>query len=321
MRVDVHAHYYTQDFADRMDALRGRPRQRNGRVAGAGVSIQQRTELLDEAGIETQVICVGAEQPYFPDSAERAREAARFANDFYKETVEKNGGRYLAFGCVPLPHVEDSLAEAERCLDELDFAGINLACSVAGQPLDTPAFEPFWEEMDRRGAVVFLHPNMHCDAPMMGDYGLEGTAGGCIEDTIAGLRIMYSGLASRLTNFKLIIPHLGGTIPFLWQRIEDATKRRRAAGLDIPLEGSPLDVLRRFYYDTVNNGANALQCTIDAVGVDHVVFGTDYPYLTHKECVDSVLNSGIPQDHIRAILDENAERLLQLERSLQWQPS
>src|SRR5712692_7962308 len=293
MRVDVHAHYYTQGFADRMDALRGRPRQRNGRVAGAGVSIQQRTELLDEAGIETQVICVGAEQPYFPDSAERAREAARFANDFYKETVEKNGGRYLAFGCVPLPHVEDSLAEAERCLDELDFAGINLACSVAGQPLDTPAFEPFWEEMDRRGAVVFLHPNMHCDAPMMGDYGLEGTAGGCIEDTIAGLRIMYSGLASRLTNFKLIIPH----------------------------EGSPLDVLRRFYYDTVNNGANALQCTIDAVGVDHVVFGTDYPYLTHKECVDSVLNSGIPQDHIRAILDENAERLLQLERSLQWQPS
>ena len=90
MRIDVHAHYYTQDFADRMDALRGHARQRQGRVAGAGVTVQQRTDMLDEAGIDTQVICVGAEQPYFPDSPERASEAARMANDFYKETVEKN---------------------------------------------------------------------------------------------------------------------------------------------------------------------------------------------------------------------------------------
>ncbi|HLG69392.1 MAG TPA: amidohydrolase family protein [Chloroflexota bacterium] len=313
MRIDVHAHYYTNEFAERMDAWRGKPRNRGGnRVAGAGVTLQQRGEMLDEAGIELQVICVGAEQPYFPDNQANAVQAARFENDFYKETVEKNGGRYAAFGCVPLPHVDAALAEVTRCLDELGFAGINLACSVAGQPLDTPAFEPFWQEMDRRRAVVFLHPNMHCDAPMMGDWGLEGTAGGCFEDTIAGLRLTFSGWGDKFRNVQLIIPHLGGTLPFLWQRIEDSAGRRRKAGMDIPLQGSPLDVLKRFYYDTVNNGAAALECTIRAVGVDHVLFGTDYPYLTHKECVDSVLNSGLPEAQIRAILDENAEKLLKI---------
>jgi len=312
-RIDVHAHYYTTDFAERMDGLRGRARQRGGAgVAGAGVSIQQRTDMLDEAGIDVQVICVGAEQPYFPDNPANAIEAARFENDYYKETVEKNGGRYSAFGCVPLPHVDQAIREAGRCLDELGFAGINLACSVAGQPLDTPAFEPFWEEMNRRSAVVFLHPNMHCDAPMMGDFGLEGTAGGCFEDTIAGLRLTFSGWGSRFTNLKLIIPHLGGTLPFLWQRIEDSLGRIRRGGLNVPITESPTDVLRRFYYDTVNNGAGALECTINAVGLDHVLFGTDYPYLTHRECVDSVKNSGLRAEWIQAVLDENAQALLHL---------
>ena len=313
MRIDVHAHYYTDDFAARMDGLRGQARQRGGsRPAGAGVSVQQRTDMLDEAGIDTQVICVGAEQPYFPDNAANAVEAAHYANDFYRETVARTGGRYAAFGCVPLPHVDQAIKEACRCLDELGFAGINLACSVAGQPLDTPAFEPFWAELDRRGTVVFLHPNMHCDAPMMGDFGLEGTAGGCFEDTIAGLRLTFSGWGTKFRNLKLVIPHLGGTLPFLWQRIEDSFGRRVAAGMAIPLSESPTDVLKRFYYDTVNNGAVALDCTIRNVGLDHVLFGTDYPYLTHKACVDYVLQSGLPEGHIRAILDENAQALLRL---------
>jgi len=268
--------------------------------------------MLDEAGIDTQVICVGAEQPYFPDNAANAVEAAHYANDFYRETVARTGGRYAAFGCVPLPHVDQAIKEACRCLDELGFAGINLACSVAGQPLDTPAFEPFWAELDRRGTVVFLHPNMHCDAPMMGDFGLEGTAGGCFEDTIAGLRLTFSGWGTKFRNLKLVIPHLGGTLPFLWQRIEDSFGRRVAAGMAIPLSESPTDVLKRFYYDTVNNGAVALDCTIRNVGLDHVLFGTDYPYLTHKACVDYVLQSGLPEGHIRAILDENAQALLRL---------
>jgi 6-methylsalicylate decarboxylase len=311
VRIDVHAHYYTTEFADRMESYRGGPRAQAQRAPGANISLQQRTDMLDEAGIDTQIICVGAQQPYFPNPG-TARDAACFENDFYKEAVEKNGGRYAAFGCVPLPHVDAAIAEAGRCLDELGFAGINLACSVAGQPLDTPAFEPFWAEMDRRATVVFLHPNMHCDAPMMDAFGLEGTAGGCIEDTIAGLRLTFSGVASRYPNFKLIIPHLGGTIPFLWQRIEDSTKRRRAAGMELPLQGSPIDVLKRFYYDTVNNGVAALECTIAAAGVDHVLFGTDYPYLTHKECADHVLQSGLPAGQIRAIMGENAQALLGL---------
>ena len=317
MRIDVHAHYYTDDFAARMDSLRGSARQRGGsRPAGAGVTIQQRTDMLGEARIDTQVICVGAEQPYFPENAANAVEAAHFANDFYKETVEKNGGRYLAFGCVPLPHVDQAIAEAARCLDTLGCAGINLACSVAGQPLDTPAFEPFWAELDRRGTVVFLHPNMHCDAPMMGDFGLEGTAGGCFEDTIAGLRLTFSGWGTRFRNVKLIIPHLGGTLPFLWQRIEDSFGRRQAAGLNIPLAEPPTAVLKRFYYDTVNNGAEALKCTINNVGLDHVLFGTDYPYLSHKACADYVERSGLPDADVQAIMGDNAQALLGLKEGV-----
>ena len=257
LRIDVHAHYYTNEFAEKLESYRGGPRRAGGRAPGAEVTIGQRNDMLDEAGIEVQVLCVGAQQPYFVD-AQNATDAARFENDFYKSVIDKEGGRYTAFGCVPLPHVDQAIVEAARCLDELGYPGINLACSVAGQPLDTPAFEPFWAEMDRRGTIVFLHPNMHCDAPMMDEFGLEGTAGGCFEDTIAGMRLLFSGLAKKYTNFKLIIPHLGGTIPFLWQRIENHYTRAHGGESAKPQLG-------RFYYDTVNNNPASLACTIDAV--------------------------------------------------------
>jgi len=306
LRIDVHAHYYTSEFAERMAQLGSK----RSDVPGGKISIDQRLDLMGEAGIDLQIVCVGAQQPYFP-SASQAAAGARFANDFYRQLCDTRPGRFAAFGCVPLPHVEEAIVEAARCLDELGFPGINLACSVAGQPLDTPAFEPFWAEMDRRQAIVFLHPNMHCDAPMMDSFGLEGVAGGCFEDTIAGLRLTFSGVASRYPNFRLIIPHLGGTIPFLWQRIEDSFGRKRASGdTSSPITEPPTSILRRFYYDTVNNTPASLECTIKAVGIDHVLFGTDFPYLGHKVCSDYVEQSDLPPEHVHAIMEDNAVRLL-----------
>jgi 6-methylsalicylate decarboxylase len=301
MRIDVHAHYYTEQFSERMRGLGG---TRND-VPGGAITLDQRLDMMDGIGVDTQVLCVGAQQPYYPDGA-KAVEAAHFANDFYKEIVEAHDGRFAAFGCVPLPHVDGAIAEAHRCLDELDFPGINLGCAVAGGPLDNPDFEPFWAELNRMKTVVFLHP-LGTGGPLMDAYGLAWTVGGCFEDTIAGLRIAMSGLMQRYPDVEIIVPHLGGTIPFVWQRVIDHAERA-----DKPWA---MDALRRMYYDTVNSTRLALHCTCEAVGAGHVLLGTDFPYLLGpklERCVTYIEQAGLPHEDVTAILDHNAQALLKL---------
>src|SRR5947209_6328744 len=131
MRIDVHAHCYTLPFMERMWGLGCTWRPTEAILNAAGAT-GQRLEHLEAGGGVVQVPSVGAQQPYL-ESAKDAVEAATFANDSYKEVVDAGSGHYRAFGCVPLPHVDEAVAEARRCLDELGFAGINLGCSVAGR--------------------------------------------------------------------------------------------------------------------------------------------------------------------------------------------
>jgi aminocarboxymuconate-semialdehyde decarboxylase len=304
VRIDVHAHYLQPDFSEGM-ARRGARWDSAGR--GVGISLEQRFDIMAEAGIDVQVLSVSAHHPYVAD-AFKAVDAATFANDLYQDLVERSNGRFLAFGCVPLPHVNAAIEEAARCLDDLGMRGITLGCSVRGRPLDDPGFEPLWAELDRRATVVFLHP-MGTGAPLADAFGLTWMVAGCYEDTTAALRLVLSGLTTRYPNVKIIVPHLGGTIPFLWQRLVDSLERNPASAVD------PVLALRRLYYDTVNETPAALRCTCETVGASQLLLGTDYPYLLgekFKRCVTYVQDSGLPQSDVDAILEHNAEALLGL---------
>lgn len=296
MRVDVHAHYYTVPFMERMWGLGCTWRPTQEILDGAGTT-PQRAENLAAGGVDLQVLSVGAQQPYLASVAD-AVEGARFANDFYQEAVVKGDGRYAAFGCVPLPHVDQAIAEARRCLDDLGFLGINLGCSAAGRALDDPEFHPFWAELDRRNAVVFLHP-LGVGGPLQEAFGLAWGVGAIFEDTIAALRLVRSGLTDRFSYVKIIVPHLGGALPFVWERA-GARNPQFAVGL------------RRLYYDTVNRTPASLRCACEIVGAGQLVLGTDYPYSTPRECVSYIEGAGLQADEVASILDRNTPQLLGL---------
>jgi aminocarboxymuconate-semialdehyde decarboxylase len=293
LRIDVHAHYYTPEFMERMWGL-GCTWRPTDQILNASGATPQRLDNLAAGGVDLQVLSVGAQQPYLAGVRD-AVEGAQYANDFYKEAVERGGGHYAAFGCVPLPHVDAAIAEARRCLEELRFRGINLGCSVAGTPLDSPEFEPFWQELNRWRAVVFLHP-LGLAAMMTDAFDLAFNVGGRFEDTVAAMRLVRSGLVDRFPDVRIIVPHLGGAVPFLWRG-----------------EGSPISAgLRRLYYDTVNQAPTSLRCACETVGADRLMLGTDYPYNTPQTCVSYVETSGLAPEQTTAILDGNAQRLLGL---------
>ncbi len=305
MRVDVHAHHYPEKYVNCLTRF-GKDTSHTAKAPGAGVTLDQRLDILDRSGIRVQVLSVGAFQPYFA-GAEEATTAAKVANELYAEVCKKYNGRFEAFAAVPLPHVDAALGEVQRALDELGMIGVNLGCSVAGRPLDDPAFEPVFAELNRRGAVVFLHPQGIGCGPLLEDHGLNFTLGAPFEDTIAALRLVLAGVIHRYPEIRVIVPHLGGTLPFLRMRLDGSLRGRT--------EYKPSEQLKRLWYDTVNENIPSLYCAREAFGADRLLLGTDFPHVhgdRFERCVSYIQQSDLPAEEKTAILDHNAQSLLGL---------
>jgi 6-methylsalicylate decarboxylase len=233
------------------------------------------------------------------------------ANDLYVDLHMRHPERFSAFIGLPLPHVDAALRELDRALGLPGVVGLGLGASVLGKPLDDPAFDPFFEELDRRGTVTFVHPLGAGGGPNSADFGLTWMLGSRFEDTIAMARLILSGLTLRYPNIRFIIPHLGGTMPLFLQRMDNVAERQgwhERHGSSV----MPSDLARRFWFDTVNEQPSALRCACEAFGVERMLLGTDWPMLPSnklKHFVDYVAEA-LPATDAQAVLERNAATLL-----------
>jgi aminocarboxymuconate-semialdehyde decarboxylase len=316
MRVDVHAHHFPEEYIaclERFGNAGARGAVRRAAPAST-MPLPERIALLDSVGIDLQVLSVAAAMPYLADAGQ-ATQAARLGNDLYAAICREYAGRFAAFACLPLPHVAAAVTEAARCLDELGMLGVTVGCSVAGRQLDDPAFEPLWAELDRRAAVLFLHPMGTGVGPSTQEYGLRWMLGAPVEDAIAALRLILSGITTRYPRLRIVVPHLGGVLGFLVQRLDDEADREAPEGVQARVDGPPSAHLRRLWFDTVNLQPSALRCACDALGADRILLGTDFPYLAGPRfaaCVNYTAEAGLPAGDVAAIQGENARTLLKL---------
>ncbi len=310
MRIDVHAHYWTEDYLDLLKDLgRTDTGVARGLGAGGGGELAARLKLMDRAGVEMQVLSACPQSPYVEDRA-KAASAARFVNDQYAGLVGRHRDRFAAFAALPMPHIDESLGEIGRALDELGMAGVALNTSVLGHALAEPGFEPVFAELNRRGAVLYLHPagNSAC-SPLIRDYHLTWMVGAPVEDTISIMQLITRGVPARHPDIKIINSHLGGALPMLLQRADDQY-RWEAPGTP----ERPSVAARRMWYDTVGHGhVPALRCAIGSFGADRLLLGTDFPYEngdTFVRAVGYISDPQIDPAAARAILDHNATALL-----------
>jgi 6-methylsalicylate decarboxylase len=185
--------------------------------------------------------------------------------------------------------------------------GVNLGCSIAGRALDDATFAPFFAELNRRGAVLCLHPQGCGCGPLLEDAGLSFTLGAPFEDSIAALRWVVAGFTVQYPRIRVIVPHLGGTLPFLIVRIDESLAGKT--------EYKPSEHLKRLWYDAINGHPLALRAARDAFGPDRLLLGTDFPHHfgpRFDQSLSYVQQSDLPEDEKTAILDRNAQSLLGL---------
>jgi predicted TIM-barrel fold metal-dependent hydrolase len=310
MRIDVHAHYWTEDYLDLLLALgQADAGAARGIGAGGGAELEARLRLMDRAGVEIQVLSACPQLPYGEDR-EKAARAARFVNDQYAGLVERHRDRFRAFAALPMPHLDESIGEMRRALDGLRMAGVAMNTTVLGRALVEPDYEPIFAELNSRGAVLYLHPagNSAC-SPLIGNYHLTWMVGAPVEDTISVMHLITRGIPTRYPNIKIINSHLGGALPMLLQRADDQYSWEAP---DTP--EPPSVTARRMWYDTVGHGhVPALRCAIDSFGADQLLLGTDFPYENGDiflRAIDYINDPQIDTGAARAILDQNASELL-----------
>ena len=313
MRIDVHAHYWTEDYLDLLKNLGSTGTDvSRGLGAGDGAELDARLQLMDRAGVQIQVLSSTPQSPYLDDASKAVR-AARFVNDQYAALVQQHRDRFRAFAALPMPHIDESIGEMRRALDELNMTGVALNTSVLGHALVEPGFEPVFAELNDRHAVLYLHPagNSAC-SPLISDYRLTWMVGAPVEDTISIMQLITHGIPSRFPDITIINSHLGGALPMLLQRADDQYKWEAPGTPEAPSVAA-----RRMWYDTVGHGhVPALQCAIASFGADRLVLGTDFPYEngdTYVRAIDYINDPRIGADTSRAILDSNAGDLLGIE--------
>jgi predicted TIM-barrel fold metal-dependent hydrolase len=319
MIVDIHSHYFPQAYSDLLLRIGGRSLPEAARALTARprrdddpARIPERLGQMDDAGVSLQVLSPAASPPYAEREAD-AVAAARLINDSYAELARRYPGRFAAVVSLPLPHIDAALREMERGLDQLGMLGVSLTCSCFDRSTAEAEFEPLYAEMNRRGTVLNYHPiqNGIC-SPMINDYGFTVSVGASLEDSAIVLHLIARRMAARYPRIRYVIPHVGGIIPMLLQRLDNQAPRQHP---DLP--EPPSATARRFYYDTVSHGSPAaILCAWKAFGAGHLVAGSDYPVLlpfeTYRRTFQYIREAGLPAEDVEAILHHNAQIVLGL---------
>lgn len=320
--IDVQSHLFPQRYLEAL-AASARGSGRAAEVAAAALEnpittsdlistgdIPRRLELMDAAGVDTQLLSFAAPNVWSDDVGERRRLAEAF-NDGCADVVRDHPGRFATLATLPLPHVEASILEVDRVFDELDAVGVTLCTHIAGTPIDDARFEPLYAALSERRALVLLHPEGFFIPGALADYGMEWGLGAPFDDTIAAVRLIHGGVLDRHPNIRWIIPHLGGTLPFLARRLDLIWQHDSRAREQLAAE--PTSYLRRLWFDTASPDPRTIALTAEVVGADRLLFGSDFPFWSRDDLgfgLGILERAGLDDRERRAIAGRTAAGLL-----------
>ncbi|MDI7260817.1 MAG: amidohydrolase family protein [Thermodesulfobacteriota bacterium] len=322
MIIDFHGHFYPRFYLEKLAARPKEPYLRAdnnnrkyiyqnnygfGPIEDSVFDVRKRIEDLDKAGIDKQVLSVSMPGVDFLNGAESAV-LSRKINEEVAGMCSQHP-RLIGLACIGLKEQNSAVREMERSVNELGIRGVSLFTHVNGTYLDSKRFWPFFKKAEELQVPIFVHPGVPKKFKDYEDYRLFSVLGLMDEITLCVVRMIYGGVLAVFPSLRLIFTHLGGSVPFLFRRVE-----RGAYLLGKKMGDSVVFNLQKMHFDTVSFYAPALQCAIDTIGTDKMLMGSDYPFAAGslEEAVQSINALDITEEDKKKILYENALNILKI---------
>lgn len=321
--VDFHTHYYPPEYLEALE--KGPSHVRLTRDAEGNLrlhypgdynvavrghrDIGYREEEGARQGVDVQVITLTTPGTHVETPAVAARLAA-LTNDALARAVREHAPHFRALATLPLNDPAASCRELERAVRHLGLRGAMLFSNVNGVALADPRFWPLYETANALEAVLFIHPTSPVGVDAMTEYWLMPLVGFLFDTTLAAAHLVFSGVPERFPRIRWVLGHMGGTIPYVAERLDRGWEAFPECRVDARMP--PSHYLKQFFYDTVNFDRGALELAIRFAGVSQILAGSDYPHRigSLERMKESLGSLPIPEADRQAILGGNAVRLL-----------
>jgi aminocarboxymuconate-semialdehyde decarboxylase len=324
MKIDVQTHYVPIEYFDHMLGRAGYPsvtRTEQGGMSmhygkGAGYPVigsmfdaEKRLKDMDAAGVDMHVISLnipGTDRV----EPELGLKLSRLVNEKFAALISRHPDRFVAFASLPMQAPDLALDELRRAADDLGLKGVLVYSNVNGKPLDSEEFWPVYAECARRGLPIFIHPTYPANTNNMDEYCLIPVVGFMFDTTLATLRLIQSGLLEKYPQLKLVLGHLGSTIPYLIGRID--YESGRIPGCNSKISKPPSEYFSQVYIDTVSLHGPSLRAALEYPGIGRILYGSDYPFWDQKKVISTIEKLEISAEEKERIFSSNARTLFNI---------
>lgn len=277
---------------------------------GSWFDLDGELETLDKLGHEVDVICsAGTFSVFFSQlPPEEGRDAAIHWNEEMAWAQDRYPGRLWGSAAVPLTDTSMALEVLDDAVGRLGLMGVALPGSIGNDPhIEAERLEPFYDRVEELDLPLFLHPTDALFADMLEGYGgaLHQSIGRVMEVSVAASRLIVSGVMERHPNLKVYMSHTGGALPYQAGRMD-----KNMASSQLP--ELPSTYIKRMYTDIVSPHAAGMKFAIEYYGVDHIIYGTDFPCWSAEQALKLFDEIELPEEDRHKILYENARRVFNL---------
>ena len=273
---------------------------------------EERLADMNSLGVDVQVLSTNAFFYHYDKPAETALAMAVEENDYVAQLTQDYPARFAGFANLPMQDIPAAIAELERAVS-LGLKGAMIGDQVNGKTFDEPEFLPLWKAAEACGAVLLVHQGGDTVvSPRLSRYHLPNTIGNLADRAVTFASFVFGGVMDACPELKVCLCHGGGYTCYGIGRMDRGWQVRREARANI--SQPPSKYLNRFYYDCLTHSEAALRYLIDSVGIDRVVFGTDWPFdMAADWPVSWILGlESLTMEEKGAILHGNLEKLLNL---------
>ncbi len=324
MIIDVHNHFYPKAYLDALQkgdcvAKAGKDSSGNLTVIYEGdfnvvdrghADENFRLEEIERHGIDMQILTMTTPGVHIEEKS-KGVSLARAVNEGFAQIVEASDGHFRALAALPLQSPEDAAEELAYSVQKLGLLGGTVFTNLNGKTVDLPEFEPLLAAAEEMDVPLFIHPTTPSPAANFLDFRLAATVGFTVDTTVCVSRLIFSGVLDKFPNLKIVSSHLGGNLPYLFERLDRGF--HAYSELQV-LKREPSDYLRRIFYDCVLFEPRTVKYALDVFGTSQFMAGSDYPHQIGSlaKAVNVIRDLPVSDEVKEQVFSGNAERVFKL---------